>query len=415
MTYYVDSVNGKPENSGKTMDLPLDTYLNIKVKPGDTILFKAGSVFRTDLFSPDGKENAVITWGMYGEGAKPTFLLSQNVKNASDWKEVDKNIWFYTSPLHSEACNLIFNYGDSCGVMVWEYGDMKEQGQWYSKPQKKGEPCTLYMYSEKNPAEIYTDIECAVKRNGPVTSGAKYVRFENLYFLNVGSHVYAAENAKCVSIVNCDFKYIGGRIWDRKQRIRFGNAIEIWEYGEDVLIDRCTFDEIYDSATTHQGFINKKPCLRINITNNVFKNHGMAAFELRDLVAVDSHFDNNICIGAGLGFSLQGEISPRKSELWPQPMGHHLFIWRIPKMSPGGSTTVHNNVFYEAPYGALIYSTALPDAESQIDFDNNVYYKTEDDYLIRLGGKNYGKADFERYKKEQNQDKSSRVEDIYKK
>ena len=46
-------------------------------------------------------------------------------------------------------------------------------------------------------------------------------------------------------------------------------------------------------------------------------------------------------------------------------------------------------------------------------FENNVYYKDEDTYLVRLGGKNYGKGEFSKYQSEQNNDRGSRVEKIF--
>ncbi len=94
-------------------------------------------------------------------------------------------------------------------------------------------------------------------------------------------------------------------------------------------------------------------------------------------------------------------------------MGHHLFIWRIYHASEDGCITFRGNVFHDAPYGAAIYSTIAPEAEKQLRFENNIYYKNEDDYLIRLGGKNYGKNEFEAYQAEQDNDRGSRVENIF--
>ena len=55
----------------------------------------------------------------------------------------------------------------------------------------------------------------------------------------------------------------------------------------------------------------------------------MAAYEQRDALPQNAVFSNNVCMDAGEGFSKQGEIMPRKSEIWPQPMGHHIFFWRF--------------------------------------------------------------------------------------
>lgn len=426
MTYYVDSVSGKPENDGLSEETPKHHYRALDIKPGDTVLIKAGSTFRDCLATPDGEEGKPITWDMYGVGAKPLFLGSVDISDPAMWKETDdKNIWAYTGTFPNDVCNLIYGNDEACGVLAWEYEDLNEQGKWhytymgydidgrYVPPEIAAMPKVLYVYSNGNPAAYYGHIECAVFGHRCLITGRRYVNINNMSGKYSGVHVYGQSFVKSVTIKNCDFRFIGGCVWDRIQRIRFGNGIEIWEYGEDVTVENCYFDQVYDSCTTHQGFKNEKPCLRINIVNNIFKNYGMAAYELRDLVAQDSHFDNNLCIGAGRGFSLQGETPPRKSELWPQPMGHHLFIWRIYHASEDGCITFRGNVFHDAPYGVAIYSTIAPEAEKQLRFENNVYYKDEDDYLIRLGGKNYGKNELEAYQNEQDNDRGSRVENIF--
>lgn len=424
--YYVDPVAGSDNNDGLSENTPKSHYKQIEVLPGDTILIKAGSVFRDFIASPSGEDGNVITWDMYGQGAKPQFLGAFNVHDASLWEETsDKNIWAYKGDIPSDVCNIIFDNDKSCGILAWEYEDLNAQGKWhythmgYDVPGRQlpdflqGVPKVLYLYSQGNPASVYSNIECALYGNRMLLTAKEHVRVSNFCFKYSGVHGYGQSYVKDVTISNCEFRFIGGCVWDRLQRIRFGNGVEVWEYGEDFTVSGCYFDQIYDSCTTHQGFTNAKPCLRINIVNNIFKNYGMSAYELRDLIAVDTHFDGNICIGAGLGFSLQGETPPRKSELWPQPMGHHLFIWRISKTSENGCITVRDNVFHEAPYGAAIYSTIAPEAERQMVFENNVYYKSEDTCLIRLGGKNYTKHDFATYQAEQQNDRASRVECVF--
>jgi hypothetical protein len=130
----------------------------------------------------------------------------------------------------------------------------------------------------------------------------------------------------------------------------------------------------------------------------------MAAFEYRDVLPIDSSFENNVCLNAGCGFAMLGEELPRYSEIWPEPMGHHIFLWRIPKASEGGSLKIVNNHFGPAPVGAAIYSIISKEAEAQITLDNNTY--TENDTLLNhFGGKSY--ADLEEYKSETGKDKNS--------
>ena len=90
-----------------------------------------------------------------------------------------------------------------------------------------------------------------------------------------------------------------------------------------------------------------------------------------------------------------GEELPRKSEIWPQPMGHHIFLWRIKSAVEGGSLSIKHNRFGKAPVGAAIYSIISPEAEGQMDIDNNEY--TENSVLLnRFGGVDYSSFDLTR-------------------
>ena len=300
-TYYVDSTAGLAENNGLSVQTPVDTFRRLTILPGDTVLIKAGSVFRDCLDSPNGEEGKVITWDMYGEGEKPQFLGSDNLHDASKWKETDKNIWAWQGDFETQVCNLIFDHDKSCGVLAWEYEDLNEQGKWHYTHMGYGEanfpahladrPKVLYLYSVGNPAEVYSDIECAVYRHRCLLRGQKHIRIANMSCKYSGVHAYGQSFVEDIVIRDCEFRFIGGCVWDRIQRIRFGNGIEIWEHGKDFTLEHCYFDQVYDSCTTHQGFKNENPCERINIINNIFKNYGMAAYELRDRIALDTHFD----------------------------------------------------------------------------------------------------------------------------
>ena len=69
-------------------------------------------------------------------------------------------------------------------------------------------------------------------------------------------------------------------------------------------------------------------------------------------------------------------------------MGHHLFIWRMPHDTEGGSIIVKDNVFGSVPYGAAVYSIVSPEAEAQFIFEGNTYEK-KDGLIVRWGGENY--------------------------
>jgi hypothetical protein len=134
----------------------------------------------------------------------------------------------------------------------------------------------------------------------------------------------------------------------------------------------------------------------------------MAAFEYRDKLPIQSEFSYNVCQNAGCGFAMLGETLPRSSEIWPQPMGHHIFLWRIPEATEGGSLSIHDNVFSYAPVGAAIYSIISKEAEAQISLKNNAYTKN-DTLLTYFGEKAY--TDLEEYKEQTGQDENSTYAD----
>lgn len=254
----------------------------------------------------------------------------------------------------------------------------------------------IYLYSNGNPAKVYKSIECATYGLRCLADTGQNIIFKDLKFQNSGVHAIAGlATCKNIKVLCCDFENIGGCVWEYSLKIRFGNCVEFWNVAENIEISECYFNNIYDSAITHQGGQYCKFAKNLIITNNVFIKCGMAAYEQRDKLPISSKFNNNICIDAGEGFSKQGEVMPRQSEIWPQPMGHHVLLWRIEEETDGGGLEIKNNVFDNAPYGAAIYSIISEDAEKQIDLQGNSYYTENRSLINRWNGVNY--KTFEEY------------------
>ena len=394
-TYYIDAFEGSDKNDGLSPKTPKSSELGIAAKPGDKILFKRGTLMRRPLAVTSGNEDNPITYGAYGEGDKPVFCGSVNMSDAALWTEEKENIWF-CDKVDYEACNFIFDYGESYGTLKWNLDELQSQGDFYDNNfgmTNSFRPVTpdhrIYMYSEGNPALIYKDIECAVAYDRVLAKNVPHVSFENIRFLNAGMHAIAGDSeSKNIRIHNCDFVNIGGCVWNNERRIRFGNAVEFWNVAENIEITHCYFDNIYDSATSHQGDSGCKRGENIHIDNNVFLRVGMGAYELRNRIPANSSFSNNICAYAGEGFSKNGVVMPRNSEIWPEPMGHHIFMWRVDSEYEG-VFEIKNNIFDTAPYGACIYSVINPDCEKFVKFAANTYYTDNADLIVRLNGRNY--------------------------
>jgi len=414
-TYYIDPSVSSGTNDGLSPSLPLKDYTSREYSGGDSILFKRGTVLRGALITCDGEAGAPITYGAYGEGDKPTFLGSVSAGDPQDWIEERPSIWRYAGTFSSEVCNLIFNGGEFCGNLRWQIEDLQQPGEWHftgigrhgigesHEEKSKDAPSelesslpendVLYLCSPTNPGLEYSAIECALWGAWKLAGGQNNIVMENLSFQNAGVHGYQGVGARNIVIRDCEFKFIGGAVWHRGQRIRFGNAVEFWDGASDITVEGCLFNNIYDSGVTHQGGLTRNIPERLYFRNNLFIDCGMSAYECRE-PSREVYFEFNTSINAGGGFSMQGETPPRQSEIYPQPMGHHVFIWRIEPNTQLGKVYIRHNVFSEAPYGGAIYSIIDSADERQFIFDHNCYWQTSGQLLIHINNRDYLPAQF---------------------
>lgn len=398
MTYYIDRINGLPGGDGLTPETARQTYLDLPIIPGDTVLFRRGTLMRENLVFTPGEDGKPVTYGAYGEGENPIFNGAVDVSGEENWQEISPNVWRCVGNIPSEAGNIIFNGGESCGTLRWTAEELMEQGDWNdnrfgSAKAKREVPETVFLlYSCGNPGAVYSRIEVAVYGAHRLATCADFVICQDLTFECSGIHGIRGP-ASHMTIRRCKFRNIGGCVWSHELKIRLGNGIEFWNRSEHNLVEDCEFDNIYDSCTTHQGNTQCVPAVNQVIRGCKFRRYGMAAYEGRDHMSVDSAFENNDCELAGVGFAMQGDTVPRRSEIYPQPMGHHLFFWRMERAVEGGSFRVTGNRFGSAPVGAAMYFIIAPEAEAQMHFSDN-RYEMEDSLLVaRFGGRDYTPAE----------------------
>lgn len=402
-TYYIDLTNGQDKNDGLSPEQARKSYTDLQLLPGDRVLFRRGNFTRKKLVT-----TAHVSYGAYGEGELPTFCGSVDVSDAQYWQKTEqKNIWKCTEKFRGDVGNIIFNTNECTASFHWTKQELCSQGDFYSTPvnaeqsSQKDIPAELYLYSFGNPAHIYSHIEVAPYGDRIMVPLSDGMTFEDIRIINSGVHGMAGTGSN-ITVRRCVFENIGGCPWNSNLKIRFGNAFEIWHRGNDILIEDCYFKNIYDSCVTHQGpGKDTSPTVNFICRNCTFDTYGMAAFEYRDKLPIRSEFVHNTCLNAGCGFAMLGEILPRSSEIWPQPMGHHIFLWRIDEPSDNGSLTISDNVFGPAPVGAAIYSIISPQAEAQITLRNNKYTKNNI-LLNRFGGINF--TDLAAYQAQSNND-----------
>ena len=389
-TFYIDFTNGNNTFDGLSPERARKSYIDLAPSPGDRILFRRGSFVRGTL-----KAVPHVSYGAYGEGEPPTFCGSVDVSGDRFWLPTDReNVWKCTERFFGDVGNLIFNENECSATFRWTKEELCEQGDFFGTPVNAEQSARdigyseLYLYSAGNPAKVYSHIEAAAYGERSVVDLSDGMTFEDIRIMNSGVHGMSG-SGNGISVRRCVFENIGGCPWNVALRIRFGNGFEIWRHGNDILIEDCLFKNVYDSCVTHQGPGKEtEPAAGFICRNCTFDTYGMAAFEYRDKLPIRSVFEHNVCLNAGCGFAMLGETLPRNSEIWPRPMGHHVFLWRIPELTDGGGLSISDNVFGPSPAGAAVYSIISSTAEAQITLRNNRYTRN-DRLLIRFGGVDY--------------------------
>ncbi len=386
--YYIDNLNGRDVADGLSAQSPKRDYTALSLESGDSVLFKCGSFYRGQLKMVGGADGAPITYGSYGEGELPVFSGGIDVSGRECWMMTDrKNVWKCVKEIPTDVGNFILS-GKCSATLRWDRTELSADGDFFDSRfgecnVNQGVTCSpqeVLLYSDGHPCDVFSQIEAVPYAKRTLGGMKSNTVIENLAFINSGVHALTGVgDTKNVVIRGCRFENIGGCVWSLEEKIRFGNGIEFWIGAENIEISHCTFKNIYDSCATHQGPDYETPPARnFHVRGCTFDTYSMAAFEYRAQMMVDSSFTGNICKNAGCGFGMLGESLPRKSEIWPQPMGHHIFFWRIWEAVDDIGLLVADNVFDNAPNGSAVYSIICAEAEAGVTFKNN---KVIGDYL----------------------------------
>jgi hypothetical protein len=103
-TFHVDAVKGDDTWDGLTPETAwrsLERVNHATLNPGDRALFRRGQTWRGQLMPKSGDSHGSITYGAFGEGAKPLLLGSVSADHLEDWHLVGEGIWA-TAPLRFE-------------------------------------------------------------------------------------------------------------------------------------------------------------------------------------------------------------------------------------------------------------------------------------------------------------------------
>ncbi|MGA3015925.1 MAG: hypothetical protein ABSF62_02315 [Bryobacteraceae bacterium] len=163
------------------------------------------------------------------------------------------NLWYATSTL--DVGSLIFNTEASVGVKESTQGAAVAQGEFYWDTVSR-----VYLYSSSNPGSFYSHIEAAQKQFGALIASLNYItidgldfRYQGLNGVEISSSPTYVTPEDHVTVKNSNFAYIGGAY--AAGTTRLGNAVEVYSGATNITVTNNTFNQIYDTAFTHQGGI----------------------------------------------------------------------------------------------------------------------------------------------------------------
>ncbi len=341
-SYYVDSNNGRDAADGATPATAwrsLEKVNAAELKPGDCVLFRRGGVWRGTLKPHSGDATAPVTYGAFGEGAKPSLLGSVAVDSPANWVNAGEDLWATAGlDLPVDVGNIIFDEGAAVGVKKWSVADLKEEGDYFYDA-KAGR---VTLRSKGNPAESCRSIELALRRHIIDQSGRSFVTYEGLALRYGAAHGVGGASVRGIVVRDCDLSYIGGGhqfTADDGRSVRFGNGVEFWSSARDCVVEGCRLWEIYDAALTNQGD-------GTNVQENIMYRRNVIwnceySFEYwnRDATSRTNNilFEHNTCVDAGFGWG-HGQRPDRN--------GRHLMFYDNTAATSG--VVVRYNIFANA-------------------------------------------------------------------
>ena len=360
-SYFIDTL-GNDAQAGNSPALAWKTLEKVNgfwFAAGDSVKFKCGQSWRGNIKGKGGSAGQYIVFTSYGLGAKPLILGSVNKNKSSDWVNDSINVWRTTVTFDSDIGNIILsaNGRTSMGHKKWAKVDLKAQGDfWYDRSNTK----TLMVYAAQNPAELYSDMECAINTYMVTFAGQQYMVVENLEFKYGGSYCIKGSTASHLIFQNLKITYMGGGDVDHAQKyspsrnIRWGNAIEFNGNSHDMIVRNNEIGEMYDCAVGCEMFVDHASMYNIYFYNNIIYNSGLASLDFwgydnsNTSTYNNIHFENNTCYDAGAGWGYEER---------PDKHGAHVDL----SFTNIANTEIYfrNNIFYSSSAAGKNYPTYL--------------------------------------------------------
>lgn len=108
-TYYVDATRGDDAQGGLAPEAAWRSLARVNaaaLRPGDTVRFRRGGVWRGQIVAQSGDATGLVTYTAYGEGDKPLLLGSVAADSPADWQPLGGDVWA-TAPARFEPGEVL--------------------------------------------------------------------------------------------------------------------------------------------------------------------------------------------------------------------------------------------------------------------------------------------------------------------
>ena len=396
--YYIDSRYGDDKNDGhspKTAWQQLEKANQFHFAPGDRVLFARGSEWRGSLKLQSGAEGAVLYYGAYGKGAKPIIMRSVPLSSPACWQPAGKDLWVsWAAPDFgsSDVGNIILN-GKKAAFKKWRKEDLTDQDDfWYDL---KGDH-RVYYRSQKNPGDLYIDVEAAVSQHVVDHSNSSYVVVDGLDIRYGAAHGFGGGNASFLTIRNCDISWIGGgdqyEEGGEGRRTRFGNGIEFWGEAHNCIVEKNKIWEVYDAALTNQGKEGNTEADIVYRDNLIWNcEYSFEYWNGEGSLTKNILFERNYCFNAGFGW---GHVQR------PDKNGRCIMMYR--NSANTENFVIRNNVFCNATE-SLLRIDPCPEnpgwPAAVMTLDQNCWYNENGRVYFKWLKVDYSGAQFNEFRK----------------
>lgn len=235
----------------------------------------------------------------------------------------------------------------------------------------------IYIKSKNNPTEELGKIILATQTE--LFRASTNCDIENIHFMYTGAHAIVQKyyNINNIKLHNLIIEKVGGSYQygiNDSRTTRYGNAIELWNGANNIVIENNIIRDVYDAGVTLQGLENSWN--NIAIRNNIIIN---TCYSLEFWASGTSNgmtninVENNYSINQGKGWG---------QTVRPNPLNSAVMVFYDFSNSASSEINIYNNKFYNSERIMHIANTTINRLNNGINVDKNNYYNNVNSYIV---------------------------------